>query len=190
MLAFNKSQRCSATTTADYDPWWQRAVCGSWLAILGASWVAGSGPLRTNNFRPCHGVAKASVCMGGSKQCQRTPPPKKSLDYSTRASVWSIFLTFFSRISEIASWIVISGPKSAKKDMNDSRSHLQSANRMSAHFALFDSVQTRCIVKGEAQKSPLFWRFSGGFWFSQDRNSTRKPLNLIENPRFLHKRPL
>ena len=23
----------------------------------------------------------------------------------------------------------------------------------------FNSVQTRCIVKGEAQKSPLFWRF-------------------------------
>ena len=51
-----------------------------------------------------------------------------------------------------------------------------------------NSVQTRCIVKGEAQKSPLFWRFLGGFWFSQDRlfsrNSTRNPLNLI-NPRFL-----
>ena len=29
--------------------------------------------------------------------------------------------------------------------------------------SLFESVQTRCIVKGEAQKSPLFWRFSGGF---------------------------
>ena len=24
------------------------------------------------------------------------------------------------------------------------------------------SVQTRCIVEGEAQKSPLFWGFSGG----------------------------
>ena len=49
-----------------------------------------------------------------------------------------------------------------------------------------DSVQSRCIVKGEAQKSPLFWRFSGGFCFSQDRlfsrNSTRKPLNLIKSP--------
>ena len=30
---------------------------------------------------------------------------------------------------------------------------------------LLTSVQTRCIVKGEAQKSPLFWRFSGGFDF-------------------------
>ena len=53
---------------------------------------------------------------------------------------------------------------------------------------MFNSVQTRCIVKGEAQKSPLFWRFSGGFWFSQDRlfsrNSTRKPLNLIKSPIF------
>ena len=42
--------------------------------------------------------------------------------------------------------------------------------------------------KGEAQRSPLFWRFSGGFWFSQDRllcrNSTRKPLNLIKSPIF------
>ena len=51
-----------------------------------------------------------------------------------------------------------------------------------------NSVQTRCIVKGEAQKSPLFWRFSGFLWFSQDRlvsrNSTRKPLNLIKSPMF------
>ena len=57
-----------------------------------------------------------------------------------------------------------------------------------ASIAIFNSAQTRCIVKGEAQKSPLFWQFSGGFWFSQDRlfsrNSTRKPLNLI-NPWFL-----
>ena len=29
----------------------------------------------------------------------------------------------------------------------------------------FSNVQTRCIVKGEAQKSPLFWRFSGVFDF-------------------------
>ena len=28
---------------------------------------------------------------------------------------------------------------------------------------LTDSVQTIYIVKGEAQKSPLFWRFSGDF---------------------------
>ena len=27
----------------------------------------------------------------------------------------------------------------------------------------FNSVQTRCIVKGEAQKRPLFWQFCGGF---------------------------
>ena len=50
------------------------------------------------------------------------------------------------------------------------------------------SVQTRCVVKGEAQKSPLLWRFSGGFWFCQDRlfsrNSARKPSNLIESPIF------
>ena len=47
----------------------------------------------------------------------------------------------------------------------------------------FNNVQTRCIVKDEAQKSQLFWRFSGGFCFSQERlfsrNSTRKLLNLI-----------
>ena len=29
-----------------------------------------------------------------------------------------------------------------------------------------NSLQTRCIVKGEAQKSPLFRRFSGGLIFS------------------------
>ena len=49
----------------------------------------------------------------------------------------------------------------------------------------FNSVRTRCIVKGEAQKSLLFWRFSGALWFSQDRllcgNSTRKHLDLIKS---------
>ena len=29
-------------------------------------------------------------------------------------------------------------------------------------LAGINSVQTRCIVKGEAQKSPLFWQFSRG----------------------------
>ena len=29
-----------------------------------------------------------------------------------------------------------------------------------------NSMQSRCIVKGEAQKSPLFWQFWGGFGFS------------------------
>ena len=49
-------------------------------------------------------------------------------------------------------------------------------------------MQTRCTVKGEAQKSPLYWQFSGGFWFSEERlfskNSRRKPLNLINSPIF------
>ena len=52
----------------------------------------------------------------------------------------------------------------------------------------FNSAQTRCIVKGEAQKSQLFWRFSGGFWSSEERlfckNSTRQPSNLIRSPIF------
>ena len=52
----------------------------------------------------------------------------------------------------------------------------------------FNNVHTRCIATGEAQKSPLFWRFSGVLWFYQERlfsrNSTRKPLNVI-NHRFL-----
>ena len=56
------------------------------------------------------------------------------------------------------------------------------------HRTIINSVQTRCIVKGEAQKSPLFWQFSGGFWFSEERlfckNSTRNPLNLIKSPIF------
>ena len=29
--------------------------------------------------------------------------------------------------------------------------------------SFINSVQTRCIVKALAQKSPLLWRFSGGF---------------------------
>ena len=49
-------------------------------------------------------------------------------------------------------------------------------------------MQTRCIVKGEAQKSPLFWRFSGGFDFLRIACSLRipqkKPLNLIKSPIF------
>ena len=53
---------------------------------------------------------------------------------------------------------------------------------------LINSVQTSCIVKGEAQKSPLFWRFSGSFWFSQERlfswNSTRKPFKFNKIPDF------
>ena len=53
---------------------------------------------------------------------------------------------------------------------------------------IFNNVQTRCIAKGEAQKSPLLWRFSGGFQFSQDRlfsrNSIRKPFKLIKSPIF------
>ena len=47
------------------------------------------------------------------------------------------------------------------------------------HF--LNSVQTRCIVKGEVQKSPLFWRFSGVFWRPEQcllsKNFTRNPLN-------------
>ena len=39
-------------------------------------------------------------------------------------------------------------------------------------------MQTRCIVKGEAQRSPLFWRFSG-FFFSQD-SSLEVPQENLE----------
>ena len=51
-----------------------------------------------------------------------------------------------------------------------------------------NSVQTRCIVKGEAQKSPLFWRFSGGFDFLRIACSLGipqdNPSNLIKSPIF------
>ena len=40
---------------------------------------------------------------------------------------------------------------------------------------IINSVQTRCIVKGEAQKSPLFWRFSGAFDFLRIACSLRIP---------------
>ena len=36
---------------------------------------------------------------------------------------------------------------------------------MKKKFVFINSVQTGCIVKGEALKSPLFWQFSGGFDF-------------------------
>ena len=35
--------------------------------------------------------------------------------------------------------------------------------KVTQNVTQINSVQTRCIVKGEAQKNPLFWRFSGGF---------------------------
>ena len=67
-------------------------------------------------------------------------------------------------------------------------------------FSTACCMQTRCIVEGEAQKSPLFWRFSGGFRFFQERlfsrNSTRKPLKFnrflqtpLVNPLFLYNAP-
>ena len=41
------------------------------------------------------------------------------------------------------------------------------------------------FLKARLRKVHFFWRFSGGFWFSQDRlfsrNSTRKPINLIKS---------
>ena len=51
---------------------------------------------------------------------------------------------------------------------------------------LLNNVQTACIVKGEAQRRPTFWRFSWGFSFSQvrliSRNSSTGPFNLIKSP--------
>ena len=40
----------------------------------------------------------------------------------------------------------------------------------------FNSVQTRCIVKGKAKKGLLFWRLSGEFWFSQERLFSRNSI--------------
>ena len=73
------------------------------------------------------------------------------------------------------------------KSASMSRFACRPFQQISRHFAtksdtlvvILNSVQTRCIVKGEAQKSPVFWRFSGGLCFSQgrlfSRNSTRTP---------------
>ena len=50
-----------------------------------------------------------------------------------------------------------------------------------------NSVQARCIVKGEVKKSPLFWEFSWVFCSQErlfSRNSARKPLNPIKSPIF------
>ena len=82
--------------------------------------------------------------------------------------------------------LFFSGKKKAHKHKHFCPVGLRTNLGFSPYF--ITSVQTRSIVKGEAQKSPLFWRFSGGFWFSQDRlfsrNSTRKPLNLTKSPIF------
>ena len=51
-----------------------------------------------------------------------------------------------------------------------------------------NSAQAGCIVKAEAQKSPLFWRFSVLFLFFEDRllsrNFTRQPLACPSFPCF------
>ena len=77
---------------------------------------------------------------------------------------------------------------SRQSDMNYCPEFVLTIESANIARTIINSVKTRCIVKGEAQKSPLFWRFSGGFLFSQDRlfsrNSTRKPLNLIKSPIF------
>ena len=58
-------------------------------------------------------------------------------------------------------------PLSIKVGQNKSRQTIGFSARTSRKLTLtyFYSVQTRCIVKGEAQKNPLFWRFSGVFDF-------------------------
>ena len=54
------------------------------------------------------------------------------------------------------------------------------------HTEPINNMQTECIAQGEVRKSPLFWRFSGGGWFSQELlffwNSTRKSLNWTKSP--------
>ena len=44
---------------------------------------------------------------------------------------------------------------------------------------IISSLQTRCIVKGEAQKSPLFWRFFGVFDFLRSACSLGIPLENL-----------
>ena len=39
----------------------------------------------------------------------------------------------------------------------------EKSSTMQENFGVINSVRSRCIVKGEAQKNPLFWRFSGLF---------------------------
>ena len=52
---------------------------------------------------------------------------------------------------------------------------------------LCDPEKLHCI-KGEALKSSLFWRFSGGVWFSEERllsqNSAKSPWNSFGPPIF------
>ena len=52
-----------------------------------------------------------------------------------------------------------------------------------------NGVQKGCIVNAEAQKSPLFWRFSGGFDFLRCAYSLGIPvqnLQISTNHRYLH----
>ena len=58
----------------------------------------------------------------------------------------------------------------------------------SGSLRAINSMETRCIVKGEAQKSPLSGDFLGVFDFLRSTYSLgipKKPFNLIKNLRFL-----
>ena len=61
--------------------------------------------------------------------------------------------------------VIDSNVYSARLSRHSNHRVLQGVAQRGAQFDFIfsNSVQTRCIVKGEAQKSRLFWRFSGGF---------------------------
>ena len=79
------------------------------------------------------------------------PPPNPQLGKVSEFWVW-ILVRFFenARFCGLAPSAEIT-PKTHTK--------------IRTSFATFNSVQTRCIVKGEAQKSPLCWQFLGAFDF-------------------------
>ena len=97
----------------------------------------------------------------------------------------------------ISVWVVVAAPEQVLKYISQIcfigvQFWIATCPRFSQRFPdaksqeKINSVQTRRIVKGEAQKSPPFWRFSGGLCFFLrirmfSRNSKRIPLNLIES---------
>ena len=88
------------------------------------------------------------------------------LGVSHFGSLWVIFEYF--RVRGI--WVSLTGALNRKVRWPifnlDLVAGMAARGRLSQLLGqLFNSVQTRCIVKGEAQKSPLFSRFSEGFCF-------------------------
>ena len=100
----------------------------------------------------CHGIFQEKRCFWAIFPLKFSPPPTPSKT-QILILISSFRRLFPSRVRIVAAGLcaatlfaaIVSNPQIFRR-----------------------RVQTRCIVKGEAHKSRLFWRFSGGLWSGKD----------------------